>query len=239
MTMESLDRAGKHPQNQVPEKQKAINLARQVLTDFNVVDPGPKVESSLVATPVESTQPKPDLLKQTYELLLRTREPRPEERKALEERGFAFFDIKAKSLAQLIQENPKHFGYVHESGKLREYVPTAMAIALNLKQLALPNSNSQTLAVQLEMIEESSKPFEQKFPDAKMVMLPASAYTQADIRQKIFKNFFARTLDETVGSRVAGVGRNRPGFQLYVLDWRADDGLDVVVAVPAVVFLKK
>lgn len=49
MTMEALDRAGKHPANQTPEQQKAIGIARQVLTSFNVVDPGPKIEVSSIA----------------------------------------------------------------------------------------------------------------------------------------------------------------------------------------------
>lgn len=40
--MESLYRARTHPQNQEPEQQRAIKLARQILIDFNVVDPGPK-----------------------------------------------------------------------------------------------------------------------------------------------------------------------------------------------------
>ena len=53
MVMERLDAASKHLQNLKPEQQKAIKIARQVLVDFNVVDPGPKVETSSVATPVE------------------------------------------------------------------------------------------------------------------------------------------------------------------------------------------
>lgn len=57
MTMEALDRAGKHPQNQKPEQQKAIALARQTLVSFNVVDPGPKVEVPSIA-PVENSVAK-------------------------------------------------------------------------------------------------------------------------------------------------------------------------------------
>lgn len=54
MTMESLDRARKHPENQEPEQQKAIDLARKILIDFDVVDPGlPKIEISAQGSPEE------------------------------------------------------------------------------------------------------------------------------------------------------------------------------------------
>lgn len=176
------------------------------------------------------------LRQRTYELLSMVREAKPEEKKALRKKGFTFFDIKAMSLNQLIQKHPSHFLRVNESRELREYVPPAMTIALNLEQLTVPNSKFQPRDVQLEMIEGQSKLLEKEFPDAKMVMLPASAYAQVDIARKIFKGPpFACALDSKGFGDLAYfalVGRYHPDLPLEVGYWGNYDG----VAVPAVMF---
>jgi hypothetical protein len=45
--MESLDRAGMHPDNQDPTKQFAIISARELLVSAGVKDPGPKLETDI------------------------------------------------------------------------------------------------------------------------------------------------------------------------------------------------
>ncbi len=59
MTMEALNRAGMHPENQDPTKQIAIQKARELLVAAKVTDPGQKTEVPLV-----SEQPSLILLNQ-------------------------------------------------------------------------------------------------------------------------------------------------------------------------------
>jgi hypothetical protein len=59
MTMEALNRARLHPENQNPEQQKAIEIARKVLVDFSVVDPGPIAEKQ--PTKVETVKIYPEI----------------------------------------------------------------------------------------------------------------------------------------------------------------------------------
>lgn len=53
MVMERLGAARRHPENQDPVRQKAIKTARQILKDFGVVDPGPKVVEKRSSTKIE------------------------------------------------------------------------------------------------------------------------------------------------------------------------------------------
>lgn len=187
---------------------------------------------------------KPDLRTATYELLSQLREPLPEEREAL--KGYLYFPISAKSLAQVMADDRAYFEYVYPLERLRSYtLPGDFVVAVNPQMLRLPNSNNSSQAKQLRMTGEySKKSIEPLAPHAKAIMLPATALAQMDIAyqkghqgEKLFLDFWVCALDEAVSPRVALVGRGHPVDRLHVDGWYADDGFPRVWALPAVVFV--
>ena len=93
------------------------------------------------------------------------------------------------------------------------------------------------------MIEGYSQRLQVEFPDARVVMLPSTGYAQGDRAYKVatgevlFRNYFARALDNLSEVDAAYAGRLDPSRRFFVHTWFADDGLDFVGAVPAVVFV--
>lgn len=218
------------------------------------------ISSPFGATPIKKqTLKTPEaqlgLRQRTYELLSTVREPSAEERESLARKGFIFLSIEAKTLAQVVSEHPGHFwkdelqyvnGLPHPD--LRTYTPKAMEVAFNPNQLYVPDSFNKTQAVQLNMTEEYSQTnLEKELPGAKALMLPATVGAQADIAyfkktgKVLFRDRFARALDQTAGSNAANVGRGHPDFRLIVDGWGADSGLGRggVGAPLAVVFIRK
>lgn len=153
-------------------------------------------------------------------------------------------------MGQFVLEEPDHFRretlkYVDSRPQLRDYVPPAIEVALSPTQLALPDSFFKSRADQLKMINEYSESLEVEFPDARAIMLPATAYAQADkaylekTGHVLFRTHFARALDNACEFSAAEVGRFRPGDRLHVGSWDVGHGYGSGGAVPAVVFLRK
>lgn len=212
--------------------------------------PQPKEKQLSKTQPKEST-PKIDLRRQTYELLALVREPTEEERKTLEKKGIVFLPAQTKSLSQVVSEDQDYFwsgelDYANSRPELRDYIPPVpLQVGLNFENPAIPESFNRSKRVQLEMIEEQSQELQKEFPDARLVMLPSTVYSQADkayfgkTGQVLFRNIFARALDQTSGVHSASVGRRHPDSRLGVYGCYAEDGDDFIGAVPAVVFLRK
>ncbi len=240
-----------------PNKAKA-GLARTLVTAMEAWReaygdiPFPSVKTSvehILSQPEAS--PRVDLRQQTYELLKKVRHPSDAEKEASEKKGLVFLPLASKALPQVVEKDPDCFwsddsDYVNSRKELRDFVIPEMVVALNPNQLALPDSFNKSRATQLEMIDTYSKDeIEKEFPDAKAVMLPAVGYAQADIVYKqiagkvLFRDFFARALDDTSRVNAAFVGRNYPDGKLSVAGWYAGFGIDDIGAVPAVVFIQK
>lgn len=193
---------------------------------------------------------KLDLRAKTYEWLNMVRSPTSEEMKKLG-KDWISLDIQAKSLQQVVDEDPSYFGYVDESRNLRDYVPPAMTIVINPKDLGVSNSfNWETQMEHLAITEKQSQIFERIHPEAKKVMLPASAYVQADklyrkkTGEKLFTDLCALVLDQ-YGDSSSGlfVGRSLDTAaltdRLFVGGFLALNGHASVSVVPAVVFIRK
>ena len=192
---------------------------------------------------------KIDLRQQTYDLLTRVRKPSEEEKEVLERRGIVFLSLEAKSYAQIVAEDPSHFlsgelDYANARPQLRDYVlPVAVIAGFNPAQPALSGSFGKSRPVQLQMIEDYSQQLQAKFPDARAIMLPSTGYAQADRAYKVktgsrlFRNYFARTLDDISLVHAANAGRDAPSEQFDVDGWNADRGDGHVGAVPAVVLI--
>lgn len=210
------------------------------------------VENVVQQTAKSEAAPKLDLRQITYDLLTKIRQPSDEEKEALGNVRYVFLPIEAKTLAQVVSEDPNYFwngelDYINGLQKpdLREYVPTVMEVAFNPAQLFVPDSFGKSQINQLGMTEQySQNTLETEFPDARVVILPASALAQADrayfqkTGKVLFTNRFARALDQTSGVDAAGVGRRAPDYRLSVRDWLAGGGYDDVGAPLAVVFLE-
>jgi len=194
--------------------------------------------------------PDVDLRQQTYEMLSLIRKPSVEETEALKDRGIVFLPADTKTYAQVVASNPAHFWkdeleYANGKPALRDFaLPVSTEIGLNPARLAIPGSFGKSMKDQLEMIEAGSQELQQELPDARLVMLPVTAYAQADHAYKettgevLFKYYFARCLDMLSGVIAAGAGRDDPSGQFSVGGWLADDGTGYVGAVPAVVFVR-
>lgn len=204
----------------------------------------PQTESRIEQLPVV------DLRLQTYELLSMVREPSTEEQEALKARGIVFLPADTRTYAQVVAGDPGHFWkdelkYANERSVLKGYkLPVATTFGVSPTELAISGSFGQPMQAQLEMIEARSQALQQEFPDARAIMLPVTAYAQADHAYKettgevLFPNFFARGLDMLSEVYAASAGRLDPSRQFGVHGWERGFGYDSVGAVPAVVFVK-
>lgn len=202
----------------------------------------------------------PDLRDRTLAILaILVREPNAEEREVLEKKlKLAVLPVRTKSLDEVVAKDEGYFwngerDYIDARPDLRNYTPAiAFATAINPhpERIALRGSFNQSRAAQLDMIEEYSQTHIAKEfgNEAVAVMLPAIGFVEADRSyyygpdtkgQKLFRNIFARALDNTSEVRAARAGRYVPSGPFRVDDWRAGGGVDFVGAVPAVVFLRK
>lgn len=172
--------------------------------------------------------------------------PSPEARKArveaIAKEGFTFVcQVEPKSVGQLLTER-KPFERVNDSEELRRILPKVREVAVRPENLSIP-INNLSLEEQLDLITGLRRELRIKtgIEDLHVVMASASVYSQLDFKcqeqtgRKLFRDFYARTPDETFGSRVAQVGRIYDGSQLYVIDGFCDRGNDYVLAVPVVV----
>lgn len=230
-------------ENRNPVKQFAIAQARRILEAAGVVDP--KLEGQVAA-------PKIDLRQRTYDLLTKVRQPSDDEKEALGNVGYIFLPIEAKTLLEVVTEDPDYFwsgelNYINGLSKpdLREYVPPVMKVGFNPNQLFVPDTFGKSQVKQLEMTDQySQNTVETEFPDARVLMLPATITAQADrayfkrTGKVLFANRFARALDQTSGVDAAFVGRIGPDFRLRVSDWDAVLGPGYVGAPLAVVFFE-
>lgn len=208
----------------------------------------PATIQTLQAT--EKQSPKVDLRQQTYDLLHLVREPSVDEKEALEERGIKFLHVASKSYAKVVAEDPARFWdreleYANARPELRDYaLPVAATVGLRRpSELALPESFDKSRETQLKMIEEYSQELQVQFPKIRAIMLPSTGYAQADKAYKaetgevLFRNFFARALDNLSEVHAADAGRFVPSSRFHVNEWFADHGHARVGAVPAVVFV--
>ena len=204
------------------------------------------------AKTLEAPTPKVDLRQQTYDLLSLVREPSASEKEALKARGIKFLPVTSSSYAQVVAEDPAHFWdneleYANDRPELRDFaLPVAVEVGLRRpSELALSGSFSKSRETQLKMIDEYSQELQVQFPDARAIMLPSTGYAQVDRAYKVetgevlFRNYFARALDNLSGGDAAGAGRDDPSDRFVVRGWSAGDGDGPVWAVPAVVFLRK
>lgn len=204
-------------------------------------------------SPKSETTPKIDLRQRTYDLLTKVRQPSEEEKDILGKVGYVFLPIEAKTLAQIVSEDPNYFwegelDYIINGlskPDLREYTPPVMEVGFNPSQLFVPDSFGKSQSKQLEMTDQySQNTVETEFSDARVLMLPATITAQADrayfkkTGKVLFINRFARALDQTSGVDAALVGRFDPGGRLGVGGWHAGGGYGDVGAPLAVVFLE-
>ena len=200
----------------------------------------------------EIALPNVDLRQQTYGLLSLVREPSSDEKDALKERGIKFLPVTSISYAQVVAADTAYFRdrqleYANARPELRGYVlPVAVEIGLrHSPELALSSSFGKPQETQLRMIDEYSQELQKQFPDVRAIMLPSTGYAQVDRAYKaetgevLFRVYYARALDNFSGGYAVHVGRYDPSHPLSVNEWLADDGHHNVVAVPAVVFLRK
>lgn len=249
MALERYRALSKEIQEQAPDFATGLQIVDDVVASLQKRGLLPKAKDFLKVKP--EAVPEVDLRQQTYDLLPLVREPSEQEKEALEKRGFVFHPIQAKSYAQVVAEDPDYFWpnelrYANARVELRDFTPPVMEVALNPTQVALPDSFDKSRPVQLAMIDKFSQDeIENEFPEAKAIMLPVTAYAQADRAYKqrtnevLFRKYFARGLDNISEVRAATAGRNDPDLQFSVAGWDAGLGRDVVGAVPAVVFLRK
>ncbi|MBI2028619.1 MAG: hypothetical protein HYT07_03335 [Candidatus Levybacteria bacterium] len=231
-------------------RQHAIAQARKILQDAGVVDP---IEGDLPQTVSAEVTSRVDLRKETYGLLKHVRNPTTDEKEALEEEGIIFFPVGSKkSYDQVVNEDKEHSHFSKDEQiyaslipELKKYVlPVAVEVGLKPSQLALPGSFGKSRKIQLEMIDEYSKKLQVRFPDIRAIMLPATAYAQADMAYKakngklLFRKYFARALDNLSEGEAAHAGRDGIFFPFNIGGWNADLGEDHVGAVPAVVFVR-
>lgn len=251
MIERDFDKALKLRENRNVVRQFAIRQAMDILRAAGVVDPALEAEvqpsTHKVAKP--EAAPKIDLRQQTYEHLYLVREPSEQEKEALERRGIVFIPLETKSYAQVVAEDPDYFlqdelKYANARPQLKDYVlPVAVSVGLKPTELALPGSFSKSRDVQLQMIDAYSRQLQTEFPDARAIMLPSTGYAQADRAYKLqtgevlFKNYFARALDDLSGVSAACAGRYDPAGRFGVDVWDARGGDVGVGGVPAVVFV--
>lgn len=267
MTMESLGRAGIHPQNQKPEQQKAIRLARQVLVDFDVVDPGPEVETITVKTPVSEKQTAAPI--EAKPILQEYRPFTNEEERALIKDGAHFIDLDGETIEG--QQTAKRlFRHESDEGDRLLKLPSIkarVAIYTDPKRFFIPNSGNKDLPTQEKLAQKDGRKLRKRLglkDDSLVVIIPDQAST--------FTGLIFKYLDETTkqgkpvwlfgseyasaqglswvygrtknpvnesGSFVAYVGYAGPDLSVVVRSWGAGRGRDFIRVVRLVVAKKK
>lgn len=187
------------------------------------------------------------LFQETHDILSMVQEPNTKEREVLEAKGFVFLPTFAKSLSEVVFENPDHFfnqrDFVNNVSGLRDYVPQEITVAINPRKPFIPRSFGKSQAEQFMMIEEQSQALQIELPNARIVMLPASTHAQADIAyfkktgKKLFRKF-VRCLDQNSGFFAASVGRLSRKDRLRVGDCYYTAQINSLGAVFAIVFLQ-
>lgn len=171
---------------------------------------------------------------------------------ALEKAGLTVFTIEPKSLGQMAvdKDYKGYFAYINPSETLRKFVPEAVEVAIDTQQVRIENSNNKDQAQQIKMIERWGEDLKQRTgltdQDICVRMPHVSEACQLDITyqkqnqdNKLYPDFWVRSLDETVGPYVAYVGRCRPDDRWDVYDWYADSGDPYIWASPVVVILHR
>ncbi|KKQ95310.1 MAG: hypothetical protein A3C27_02085 [Candidatus Levybacteria bacterium RIFCSPHIGHO2_02_FULL_39_36] len=189
---------------------------------------------------------------QQYDLLPWIRVPSLEEKGALKKRGIIFLPAGTQSLDQMTSEDPGYFKsntpkYLIVRPLLMEYVlPAPIWVGLNPEQPAIPCSFNKSQKEQLGIIQDLSWNLQQEFPDARAVILPAVALALIDrayfeqTGQPLFKNFYARALDQVSGLSAAHVGRDdHPDARLNVHEWATGLGFANIAAALTIVFIQK
>lgn len=222
------------------ERKRALpSLARRVIhritSSLRVAEPDREVLEALKETLL-------GLHQETCRLLSTTRGPTAEEKKALEDMGFIFLATEAKSLDQVEKENPGAFHYIGRFDGLESYIPPAITVAINPKELFIPKSSNKPLLDQYAMIEKQSQLIQKKIPDARVVMLPASTVIQLTliyaktVKGRLFKTHFARTLDQD-GTSTTHIGESEGG--IIVHNWlHCSSGNENVGALSTIVLVK-
>lgn len=207
--------------------------------------------------------PTINLRQRTYELLNLVREPSVSERETLRKRGYVLIPIRAKSLGQIVAEDPYRFEndyelddegnvvsdwltkYLNRRPTLRDYTPPAMIIAVRPDELLYDpyDKIDSSQKEQLRGVEMySQEEIEWEFPDAKAVILPASVLIQADMeyrkrgRRVIFEDLHVRALDRTSVGAVR-VGRGYHGG-LEIGEGNIPVGPNEIRVIPALIFLR-
>ncbi len=198
--------------------------------------------------------PKVDLRQRTYELLPFVRKPLKKEKEALGEQGFdlLWLPVKTESYAQVVAQNPAFFWdgqvkYAKSETALRDIFPVATEVGFFnpvTSELALPDSFYISPDGHLQKIDDYSLTLSAEFPEARAIMLPVTAYAQADMAYQnqtgegLFINFFARALDILSGAGAANAGRANPKRRFGVGGWVEDFGSPRIGAVPGIVFVQ-
>ena len=190
------------------------------------------------------------LRRAAYEALNKVRSPLPNEQRSLEGIGWVFLPVHAKSLVQVARETPDYFEFITGAEGPRNYVPPEMTAAIHPEHLALRNSYGRRPDDQLFMIEKLSQYVQRELPDARALMLPASAIAQLVIafQEKTGRNpiggFYVRGLDQAGMMsgpirRFTIVGHEESKSKKLIVDTTPDiGGFPDIAALPAVIFVR-
>lgn len=166
-----------------------------------------------------------------------------EQREALRKEGYVVYELTGQSIADLREQGKPFWSTWHKSHPEFEALTSRHSeVAINPKQLFLPDSNNKTLRQQQAMIGRFSFFFGSTISGVKAVLGEVPDYVELAFlspeKQRLFgeKNGYNYTRTQTrVDSDVANVGYFDPGNGLNVDRWYADGCNDYVFAAPLVV----
>jgi len=169
----------------------------------------------------------------------------PEARQTLEKEGYLIYQLTGQSIKSLRKAGRKFWSTWHEDYPDLEALTSRQSeVAINPKQLFLPDSNRKTLAEQEAMVAEFSRELTQKVEGVEAIIGEVAdygelAFSHLDATSEYLfgekHNFdYARTKTQAAGSYVALVGLFDPVDGLGVSSWRCGYGSDDVWAVPLV-----
>ncbi len=182
----------------------------------------------------------------TKEVPVEARKFSPEAKEALEKAGYVVYELTGQSIRSLREAGRRLWSTWHQDRPEFEALNSISSeIAINPRQLFLPDSNRKTLKEQKIMVAQFSKKLAKQISGVQAIIGEAPDYVESYFAhldatgQHLFGEEYgygyARTKTPTGGSLVAGVGFAYPGSGLDVNSFYRDYGRDYVFAAPLVV----
>lgn len=165
----------------------------------------------------------------------------PEQRKALEDKGYTFYTLTGKTVASLRDAGKKFYSTWHQGDALEQETSMLIEVAINPKTLFLPKSNMKYFPEQLSMVEEFADTIGDEIPGVTAIIGGVSDYAELTFSHKtatgvrLFGYHYTITTTPVENQDIAIVGHFTGAEGLDIDSWVDDARAEYVWAAPLII----